>query len=432
METFLVGLALVLLALLGAPLFAIIAAVTFLSFSAEGISPSVMLIDLTRIGTNPTLVAIPLFTFAGYLLAESKAPERLVDLARALIGWFSGGLAIVVLVTCAVFTAFTGGSGVTIIALGGLLYPILLNEKYPERFSLGLVTTSGSLGLLFPPSLPIILYALVTSGNPSLALGIDQLFAAAFVPGVILLVVLSVFAVIRVRRLRLPRQTFTMAAALHGIKRAAWEIPLPIVIIAGIYTGLFTATEAAAVTAFYVVIVEVFVHKDINLVRDVPRVMRESMVLTGAILMVICVAMALTNYLIDQEVPTHLFDMTRTFITSPIMFLVVLNVFLIFVGMMMDIFSAIIVVVPLIIPIASAYGIDQVHLAIIFLTNLEIGYLTPPVGLNLFISSLRFDKPVLTVVRATLPYIGILLAALLLITYVPDLSLWLVRALDVR
>ncbi|MBP1678256.1 MAG: putative C4-dicarboxylate transporter, large subunit [Bacteroidetes bacterium] len=346
METFLVGLALVLLALLGAPLFAIIAAVTFLSFSAEGISPSVMLIDLTRIGTNPTLVAIPLFTFAGYLLAESKAPERLVDLARALFGWFSGGLAIVVLVTCAVFTAFTGGSGVTIIALGGLLYPILLNEKYPERFSLGLVTTSGSLGLLFPPSLPIILYALVTSGNPSLALGIDKLFAAAFIPGVILLVVLSVFAVIRVRRLRLPRQSFTMAAALRGIKRTAWEIPLPIVIIAGIYTGLFTATEAAAVTAFYVVIVEVFVHKDIDLVRDVPRVMRESMVLTGAILMIICVAMALTNYLIDQEVPTHLFDMTRAFITSPIMFLVVLNVFLIIVGMMMDIFSAIIVAGP--------------------------------------------------------------------------------------
>jgi tripartite ATP-independent transporter DctM subunit len=432
METFVVGLALVLLALLGAPLFAIIAAVTFLSFSAEGISPSVMLIDLTRIGTNPTLVAIPLFTFAGYLLAESKAPQRLVDLARAWFGWFQGGLAIVVLVTCAAFTAFTGGSGVTIIALGGLLYPILLNEKYPERFSLGLVTTSGSLGLLFPPSLPIILYSLVTSGNPSLALGIDKLFAAGFIPGMLLLIVLSVFAVVRVRRLNLPRHSFTIAAAVNGIKRTAWELPLPVIIIGGIYTGLFTATEAAAVTAFYVLIVEVFIYKDLNLFRDVPRVMRESMVLTGAILMIICVAMALTNYLIDQEVPARLFELTQAFITSPVMFLVVLNVFLLIVGMMMDIFSAIIVVVPLIIPIAQAYGIDQVHLAIIFLTNLEIGYLTPPVGLNLFISSLRFEKPVLTIVRATLPYIAILLAALLLITYVPDLSLWLVRFLDVR
>jgi len=223
-----------------------------------------------------------------------------------------------------------------------------------------------------------------------------------------------------------------MAQAIAAVKEAAWEIPLPIVIIVGIYTGVFTATEAAAVTAFYVFIVEVFIYKDLHLGRDIPRVMKDSMLLVGAIIMIICVAMGLTNFLVDQEVPNSLFEFTKRFISSPAMFLVILNIFLIIVGMMMDIFSAIIVVVPLIMPIAKAYGIDPVHLGIIFLANLEIGYLTPPVGLNLFISSLRFDKPVFTVVRATLPYVGILLAALLIITYVPQLSLSLVTLLGVK
>jgi len=426
METFFLGLALVILALLGAPLFAIIGAIALLAFSAEGISTSVLMVDLNRIGTDPILVAIPLFTLAGYVLAESRAPTRLVALARALFGSVSGGLAIVALVTCAMFTAFTGASGVTIVALGGLLYPILLEEKYPERFTLGLITTSGSLGLLFPPSLPIILYALVAE------ISIDRLFAAGFVPGVILVVLLSGFGVMRARKWNVPKHRFDLAAALRALRAAGWEVPLPIVIVVGIYTGLFTATEAAAVTAFYVIVVEVFIYRDLHIVRDMPRVMRQSMVLVGAILMIIGVAMGMTNYLIDQEVPNALFEFTKSFISSPAAFLVVLNIFLLIVGMMMDIFSAIIVVVPLIVPIATAYGIDPVHLGIIFLTNLEIGYLTPPVGLNLFISSLRFHKPVFTIVRATLPYIGILLVALVLITYVPDLSLWLVQVLGVR
>ncbi|MGB5875061.1 MAG: TRAP transporter large permease [Bacteroidota bacterium] len=425
MESVLLGIFLAIMALLGAPLFAVIGALALLSFNAEGIDTSVVMIDLTRIATNPTLLAIPLFTLAGYILAESKAPTRLVNLARNLFGSIPGGLAVVALATCAMFTAFTGASGVTIVALGGLLFPILLKEKYPERLSLGLVTTSGSLGLLFPPSLPLILYALIAG------ISIDKLFAAGMIPGFLLLVLLSGFAIVRVRRMKIPKHPFVLANALSAVRAAAWEIPLPIFIVVGIYSGLFTATEAAAVTAFYVLVVEVFITKDLNLFRDIPRVMKDSMLLVGAIVMIIGVAMGLTNYMIDQEIPTQLFAFTQEYISSPMMFLIILNIFLIAVGMMMDIFSAIIVVVPLIMPIAAAYNVDQVHLGIIFLTNLEIGYLTPPVGLNLFISSLRFERPVLSVVRATLPYIAILLAALILITYVPDLSLWLVKTLGI-
>ena len=426
MESILIILGLLLLTLLGAPLYAIFGAIAMLSFAAEGIDPSVIMVDLNRIATNPTLVAIPLFTFAGYALAESKAPVRLVNVARALFGWIPGGLGVVTLVTCALFTAFTGASGVTIIALGGLLFPILIQEQYPERFSLGLVTSAGSLGLLFPPSLPLILYALVAS------ISVDKLFAAGLIPGIILLLVLGIYVVRGGVVYRIPRQTFRWDTTLKAIREAAWEIPLPVVIVGGIYAGVFTATETAAVTAFYVLVVEVGIYRDLHFVRDVPRVMRESMVLVGAILMIIGVAMGLTNYLVDQEVPVRLFELTREYISSPTMFLIVLNAFLIVVGMMMDIFSAIIVVVPLIKPIADAYGIDQVHLGIIFLTNLEIGYLTPPVGLNLFMSSLRFQKPVLSVVRAVAPFILILLLALLLITYVPELSLWLVGVLGVQ
>lgn len=421
MTTILIGLALVLLALFGAPLFVIIGAVAMIAFSSEGIDSSVVMVELYRIASNPTLVAIPLFTFAGYVLAESKAPVRLVNLARALFGWMPGGLAVVSLITCALFTAFTGASGVTIVALGGLLYPILLKEKYGERFSLGLITTSGSLGLLFPPSLPLILYALFSK------VSIDKLFAAGILPGVLLVGALAAYSIWQGKKLDVPRTPFSIASALSAIRAAGWEIPLPVLIIGGIYSGLFTATEAAAVTAFYVFVVEVLIQKDLGIFADMPRVMKDSMLLVGAIMMILGAAFGLTSYLIDEEVPMKLFELTKTFIASPTVFLIVLNIFLLIVGMMMDIFSALIVVVPLIIPVATSYGIDPIHLGIIFLTNLEIGYLTPPVGLNLFISSLRFEKPVFTVVRATLVFIVILLVALLVITYVPSLSLWLVQ-----
>ncbi|MBI5471560.1 MAG: TRAP transporter large permease [Ignavibacteriae bacterium] len=426
MKLVLIVLAFVLVALLGAPLFTLIGSIAMLSFSAEDIDSSAVMVELYRICSNPTLVAIPLFTFAGYVLAESKTPQRLVNLARAFFGSFTGGFAVVVLVTCAVFTAFTGASGVTIVALGGLLFPILLKEQYPEKFALGLITTSGSLGLLFPPSLPIILYSVTAK------LSIDQLFTAGLIPGILLVVILSTYGIQQGKKAKVPTTPFSWTNVKSSVREAIWEIPLPIIVIGGIYAGTFTATEAAAITAFYVLIVEVFIYKDLNLFRDVPRVMRESMVLVGAILMIIGTAMGLTNYLVDNEVPLKLFEFTKTFISSATMFLIVLNLFLIIVGMMMDIFSAIIIVVPLIIPIATAYGVDPIHLGIIFLTNLEIGYLTPPVGLNLFISSIRFKKPVFTIVRATLPYIGILLVALLIITYMPSISLWLVNALGVK
>lgn len=426
METLLLGAALVLLALFGAPLFTIIGAIAMMSFTAEGIDSSAVIVELYRIGSNPTLVAIPLFTFAGYILAESNAPTRLVNLARALFGWIPGGLGVVALLTCAMFTAFTGASGVTIVALGGLLFPILISEKYGERFSLGLVTTSGSLGLLFPPSLPLILYAVIAK------ISVDQLFAAGIIPGIILVVALALYSIRYGVAQHVPRTPFRVREVGKALRNTAWEVPLPVLVIGGIYTGLFTATEAAAVTAFYVLIVEVFVYRDLKLFPDIPKVMRESMLLVGAILMIIGTAMGLTNFLVDEEVPMQLFEYTKTFISDPVVFLLVLNLFLIVVGMMMDIFSAIIVVVPLIIPIAAAYGVDPVHLGIIFLTNLEIGYLTPPVGLNLFISSLRFGKPVFSVVRSVLPFGLILLVALALITYVPDLSLALVRLLGVE
>jgi tripartite ATP-independent transporter DctM subunit len=415
-----------LLALLGAPLFCLIGVIAILSFEAVGIDSSAVMVELYRIATNPTLVAIPLFTFAGYVLAESKTSHRIITLSRALVGSIPGGLTIVALLTCAVFTAFTGASGVTIVALGGLLLPILLKENYPERFSLGLITTSGSLGLLFPPSLPLILYALVAK------LSVDKLFAAGIVPGILLVTVLALYGVREGKKLSIPKTPFSWKNVVQAARAAAWEIPLPFLVIGGIYSGLFTATEAAAVTAVYVIIVEFFIYRDLSLSKDMPRVMRESMVLVGAIMMILGTAMGLTNYLIDEEVPGKLFELTKTLIESPTYFLIILNLFLIVVGMMMDIFSAIVVVVPLIVPIALAYGIDPVHLGIIFLTNLEIGYLTPPVGLNLFISSIRFKKPVFTVAKATLPYIGILLAALVVITYVPSLSLWLVVTLGVK
>ncbi len=420
MITFLLGFLLAALALFGAPLFVIIGVVAVIAFASEGIDPSVVMVELYRITSNPTLVAIPLFTFAGYVLAESKAPVRLVSLARALFGWMHGGLAVVALMTCALFTAFTGASGVTIVALGGLLYPILLQEKYGERFSLGLITTSGSLGLLFPPSLPLILYALFSK------VSIDKLFAAGIIPGILLVVVLGVYSMWKGKKLGVPRTPFSLPGVFSALRAAMWEVPLPVLVVGGIYSGLFTATEAAAVTAVYVLVVEVFVYKDLKLFTDIPRVRKDSMLLVGAIRMILGAAFGLTSYLIDEEVPVKLFELTQTFITSPVVFLIVLNIFLIIVGMMMDIFSALIVVVPLIIPVATYYGVDPIHLGIIFLTNLEIGYLTPPVGLNLFISSLRFKKPVLTVVRATLVFILILLAALVLITYVPELSLLLV------
>ncbi len=416
----------VLFFLSGAPLFAVIGAAAMAFFALAGIDGSVVIAELYRIASNPTLVAIPLFTLAGYILAESKAPTRVIAVARSLFGWLPGGIAVVSLVSCAVFTALTGASGVTIVALGSLLFPALLAERYPERFSLGLITTSGSLGLLFPPSLPLILYAIIAKTD------VNGLFAAGLIPGILLVVGLSAFSIFKGRRLKIPTTPFRWLAVVSAVREAAWELLLPLIILAGIFAGMFTTTESSVVAVVYVFVVEVLIRRDLSLSKDMPRVMKDCMVVVGAILMIIGSAMGLTNYLVDEEVPMKLFDLVKTFLAEPTLFLLTLNLFLIVVGMMMDIFSAIIVVVPLILPIAQSYGIDPLHLGIIFLLNLEIGYLTPPVGLNLFLSSMRFDKPILAVVRATLPFIWILLIVLAVVTYVPGLSLWLARALAVH
>jgi tripartite ATP-independent transporter DctM subunit len=423
MALWLVVVGLIVLALLGAPLFTIIGAIALVAFYNSGIDTSSVIIDLYKIAETPTLIAIPLFTFAGYLLAESNSPKRMVNLAQALFGWMPGGLAIVVLFTCAFFTAFTGASGVTIVALGGLLYPVLLQEQYPEQFSLGLVTTSGSLGLLFPPSLPIIIYGLVAKTS------IDQLFVAGILPGFFLLLILGLYSIRTGIRFNVPKTPFVWKNVRKAVREAVWEIPVPILILGGIYGGLFTATEASAVVACYVFFVVVFVYKDLDLRVGVPRVMKESMLIVGAILSIVGTAWGLTNYLIDEQVPQQLFVLVQEKIGSKITFLLILNAFLLVVGMMMDIFSALIVVVPLILPIAREFQIDPLHLGIIFLTNLEIGYLTPPVGLNLFLSSLRFQKSIFHITRSVLVFIGILLVALLVITYVPEMSLWLVGTL---
>ena len=425
MSVWLFIIVILLLAFLGAPLFTIIGAIGLYAFTSAGIDTSALIIDLYKIADTPTLIAVPLFTFAGYMLAESKAPKRLVDLAQALFGWMPAGLAIVALITCALFTAFTGASGVTIVALGGLLYPILLKEHYPEQFSLGLVTASGSIGLLFPPSLPIILYGFVAN------VSIDKLFIAGLIPGILLIAFLSAYSLRVSIKAKVPKIPFHWKNVATTLRAAAWELPLPFVVIGGIYGGAFTATEAAAITAFYAFVVEVFIYKDLHLFKDVPRVMKKSMVLVGAILMILGSALGLMNYLIDQQVPQRLFEVVQQHVSSRVVFLLILNGFLIIVGMMMEIFSAI-VSVPLILPIAAKFNIDPVHLGIIFLTNLELGYLMPPMGLNLFLSSLRFEKSIFHLSRAVIGFILMEIVALLVITYVPDLSLWLPRYLGTR
>jgi len=419
---------LILAALAGAPLFAVIAASAMLGFAREDVDLSVVAIEIYRLAEMPVLLAIPLFTFAGYLLGESQAPGRLVRLTHALLGWLSGGLAIVSLAACALFTAFTGASGVTIVALGALLYPALKEAHYPERFSLGLITTSGSLGLLFAPALPLILYGVVAQQmNLDPPVKIDDLFAAGLLPGLLMVVLLSLYSIWKVRGDVRTSSGFSFAEAGRALRESAWEIPLPLVVLGGIYSGYFALSEAAAVTALYVLIVEVGIRREIPL-KKLPAVMRESMVLVGAILIILGVSLASTNYLIDAEVPTQLFELIRERIQSKLTFLILLNIFLLVLGMMLDIFSALVIVVPIILPIAIGYGIHPVHLGIIFLANMQIGYITPPVGMNLFISSYRFDRSVLDVYRATVPFFLILLFAVLVITYWPALSLFLVSA----
>jgi len=423
----LAGLALLLLAVLGAPLFAVIGASAALGFARSGVDLSVVPIEIYRLAEMPVLLAIPLFTFAGYVLGESGAPRRLVRLTNAWLGWMPGGLAVVALGSCALFTALTGASGVTIVAMGALLYPALGQAGYPERFNLGLVTSSGSLGLLFAPSLPLILYAVVAQqlgvGQP---VRVDDLFLAGVLPGLLGVGLLSAWSAWVGHRAHLSRRRFSWREVWDATRESAWEIPLPFVVLGGIYGGVFAVSEAAAVTALYVLVAEVAVRREVTL-RGLAKVARESMLLVGGILVILGVSLASTNYMIDAEVPTRLFDAIVARIDSRLTFLVLLNLFLLVLGTMLDVFSALVIVVPIILPVAVGYGIHPVHLGIVFLANMQLGYFTPPVGMNLFIASYRFEKPVAELFRATLPFFFLLLAAVLLITYWPALSLVLLQ-----
>lgn len=388
---------------------------SLLAFYSAEIDISAVGIEIYKIAASPTLLTIPLFTFAGYLMAESKSPTRLLRLANALLGWLPGGVAIVSLVICAFFTAFTGASGVTIIALGGLIYPMLLKEKYGENFSLGLITTSGSLGLLFPPSLPIILYGIIAKVD------IDQLFLAGIVPGLLLIFILSGYSLYKTNQVT--TQKFDLSELKSALYEARYELPLPFIVIGGIYGGFITPTEASSMSAAYVLLMVCYLYGELSLTKDIPRITKDCMSLVGAVLLILCCAMALTNYLVNEEIPMKILEGIKSVVSNKYVFLLLLNLFLLAVGAMMDIFSAIIVVVPLILPIATDFGVDPIHLAIIFLTNLEIGYITPPVGINLFISSFRFKKPVIQIYKVTIPYLFLLLFALMIITYIPELSL---------
>lgn len=423
----LTALALLLLALLGAPLFAVIAAIALLGFHAQELDLSIVLIEFYRLADMPVLVAIPLFTVAGFLLAESRTPQRLVRLSNALLGWMPGGLALVAILTCALFTAFTGASGVTIVAIGAILLPAMLQAGYPRNFALGLLTTCGSLGLLLAPALPLILYAVVAQHAGGASVGVDDMFRAGLLPALLMIVLLAAYAVWTGRRLPPPsRELRGWPEVKAALRDMAWELPLPVVVLGGIYAGWFAASEAAAVTAAYALLVTVVIRREIGL-RALPRVLRESMVLVGAILLIFGVSLAFTNWLVDAEVPSRTFAFIREHVDNRYAFLLLLNVFLLLMGMFLDIFSATVILVPLLLPIAEGYGIDPAHLGVIFLANMELGYFTPPIGMTLFIAAYRFGVPVWTLVRACLPFFLILFAAVLLITYIPGLSLALVR-----
>lgn len=413
----LVPVVLILLAILGAPLFAVISAGALWGYYQSEIPLMVFATEIYRVAEMPILLAIPLFTFAGYILSESGAPGRLVRLTNALLGWMPGGLAIVALVACAFFTAFTGASGVTIIALGALLFPALKQAGYGENFSLGLVTTSGSLGLLFAPSLPLILYGIVAQQmSVGRSVSIDDLFLAGIFPGLLMLALLGGWSLWVNRHSRVPLVNYSAAKLMEAVRESIWELPLPVIVLGGIYGGYFAVSEAAAVTALYVIIVEVFILREISL-KNLPSIMRNSMLLVGGVLIILAVSLASTNYMIDAEVPARLFAFVKEKISSPLSFLLLLNVFLLVLGAVLDIFSALVLIVPLLLPLAVQYGIDPVHLGIIFLANMQLGYSTPPVGLNLFIASFRFERPIMQIYIATLPFLLILLAAVLIITY---------------
>ena len=407
---------LIILCIIGTPLFSVIAASAMFGYASQEIDLMAIVIEIIGISDMPFLSAIPLFTLSGYLLSESNAPKRLVALTDVFLGWMPSGLAIVSILACALFTAFTGASGVTIIALGAILYPALKEDGYSDKFNLGLITTSGSLGLLFAPSLPLILYGVIAE------VSIDNLFKAGILPGLMMIILLSFYSFSVNSKNSKSGKSFNLKKALITLKECAWEIPLPFLVLGGIYSGFFAISEAAALTALYVFIVEVVILKEIKFI-DLPSLMRESMIMVGGILIVLAVSLASTNYMIDSGLPQKIFGLVSEVVDDQITFIVLLLLFLIILGAILDIFSAIVLVVPILLPIAEMYEINQIHLGIIFLSTMQLGYLTPPVGINLFIASYRFDRSIIDVYSSTIPFFLILLISVILIAFLPSLSI---------
>lgn len=415
-------LALIVLAtLLGSPVFLAMGGIALLLFFRDGVPVSAVTADIYRLMVSPTLPAIPLLTACGYVLAESNAATRLVRFFRAIFGWMPGGIAILVAAVCALFTTFTGGSGVTIIALGGLLYPILREERYSEGFSLGLVTASGSLGLLLPPSLPVILYAVVAN------VPADSLFIAGLLPGLLLILLVALWGVRVGARSQAPRHPFVPGEALAALWGARWELSVPVLVVALFATGRATIVEASAFAFAYAIVIECFITRDLHVVRDLPRVLVNAAGLCGAVLILLASALGLTGWLVDAQIPLALLDLVRTHIHSPHVFLLVLNVVLLVLGSVLEIYSAIVILAPLVAPIGAAFGVDPVHLGVVFLANLELGFLFPPVGLNLLLSSSRFEKPLPALYRHILPFLVILGAGVILITYLPQMTTGVLR-----
>ncbi len=402
--------------LLGTPIFVALAGLAMVCFFGEGTSISAVPVETLRLIESSTLPAIPLLTAAGYILAEGGASRRLVRVARAWFGWFPGGMAVMVCVVCALFTTFTGASGVTILALGGLVLPILTRGKYSEGFSLGLVTTSGSLGLLFPPSLPVILYALVAHVDMS------QLFKAGLVPGILQMLLVIGYGMFVGHRSNAEKQPFTWREAGAAVWEAKWELALPVIVVVGLFSGFLTLVESAALGCALAVVVECFVFRDIPVATKLPRVTVHAATLVGAVLILLGIALGMTSYFVDAEIPDLLTTWVTTHIHSRVIFLLVLNVMLLVLGSVLEIYSAIFILAPLVAPIGLKFGVDPLHLGIVFLANLELGFIFPPLGLNLFLSSLRFGKPLPTLYRECLPFLIIGAIGVLIITYAEPMT----------
>jgi tripartite ATP-independent transporter DctM subunit len=410
-------------ALVGAPVFVAMGGIALLLFFKDGVPVSAVTADVYRLMVSPTLPAIPLLTVCGYVLAESNAATRLVRFFRALFGWMPGGVAVLVAAVCALFTTFTGGSGVTIMAMGGLLYQILRTAGYSERFSLGIVTAAGSLGLLFPPSLPVVLYSIVAN------VPADSLFLAGLLPGLLLVVIVALYGIYVGSKTQTERQPFSLRETLASGWEAKWELSVPVIVIVLFSSGFATMVEAAGIAFAYAVVIECFITRDIHPVRDLPKVLVDAGVLCGAVLILLASALGLTGWLVDAQIPDALLAAVKAHISSPYVFLLVLNGVLLVLGSVLEIYSAIIILAPLVAPIGAAFGIDPVHLGVVFLANLELGFLFPPAGLNLFLSSSRFNKPLPQLYRDVLPFLIILGVGVLLITYLPQLSTGVLRML---